>query len=425
MVAFETLLLGIIFGTVPIRLMVEPPVAAVELRLDGSAVGVVHGPPWAIDCDLGSGPMPHELTAVGRDAAGREAGRVTQWINLGRERIKVAAMLERDALSGRPDAVRLAWHAARGTEPRAVTVTLDGAPLPVADRQRVPLPPLDLTRPHLVSAEVTFGRTLTGRADLAFGGDVADRAETELTSVAVVVPPGLAQVSLAALEAAFAVDGAPAQPVGVEMGRAEVVVVHAASVEFALSPWRLGDPGASGPDEDVFSVMSTAPEPATTEAGVQDLFRASQPMRLALLGRAAQFRILAAKPGPMEAGAVDNAVSIAGAEAAGSNHRRAVVLVLAGGSEPLNVTMTVNAVRAYLAAIHVPLVIWSLDGTALAPGASSWGQVEDATTPARRQEAADKLVAALASQRIVWFAGRHLPQRITLDESKTALRFAR
>jgi hypothetical protein len=41
------------------------------------------------------------------------------------------------------------------------------------------------------------------------------------------------------------------------------------------------------------------------------------------------------------------------------------------------------------------------------------------------QAQAKKLEKALDSQRIVWFAGRHLPQRITLDESKTQLRFAR
>ena len=35
------------------------------------------------------------------------------------------------------------------------------------------------------------------------------------------------------------------------------------------------------------------------------------------------------------------------------------------------------------------------------------------------------LQKALAAQRIVWLAGRHLPQRIALDESKTELRLAR
>lgn len=31
----------------------------------------------------------------------------------------------------------------------------------------------------------------------------------------------------------------------------------------------------------------------------------------------------------------------------------------------------------------------------------------------------------MRAQRIVWLGGRHLPQHITLDESKTELRFAR
>ena len=89
MVAFETLLLGIVTGIWPVRLMVAPPVATVELRLDAAAVGVMHGPPWAMACDVGTGPMPHELTAIGRDASGREVARATQWANLGRERARV------------------------------------------------------------------------------------------------------------------------------------------------------------------------------------------------------------------------------------------------------------------------------------------------------------------------------------------------
>ena len=43
MIAFETLLLGIIFGRVPIRVMVAPPVTTVEFRLDGASIGTLVG----------------------------------------------------------------------------------------------------------------------------------------------------------------------------------------------------------------------------------------------------------------------------------------------------------------------------------------------------------------------------------------------
>ncbi|MDD5564972.1 MAG: hypothetical protein PHQ91_14750 [Thermoanaerobaculaceae bacterium] len=39
--------------------------------------------------------------------------------------------------------------------------------------------------------------------------------------------------------------------------------------------------------------------------------------------------------------------------------------------------------------------------------------------------AVTKLEAMLATKQIVWFAGRHLPQRVTLDERATTLRLAR
>ena len=82
MIAFETLLLGIIFGRVPIRVMVAPPVTTVEFRLDGASIGTLVGPPWVIEHDFGRSPLPHELTAIGSDAAGHEVGRVTQWVEL-------------------------------------------------------------------------------------------------------------------------------------------------------------------------------------------------------------------------------------------------------------------------------------------------------------------------------------------------------
>src|SRR5512142_1008214 len=139
MVAFETLLLGIVTGIWPVRLMVAPPVATVELRLDAATVGVLQGPPWAMMCDLGAGPMPHELTAIGRDASGREVARVTQWANLGRDRVRVSALLERDAATSRPAAVRLAWETSDLVQPQLVTATLDGTPLAVTDPHRVSL----------------------------------------------------------------------------------------------------------------------------------------------------------------------------------------------------------------------------------------------------------------------------------------------
>ena len=85
----------------------------------------------------------------------------------------------------------------------------------------------------------------------------------------------------------------------------------------------------------------------------------------------------------------------------------------------------IAAVKAYLAALDVPLFVWSLTGATPGPLTAAWGPAQSVSTRRSLRAAAKKLEAHLAAQRIVWFAGRYLPQRITLDESVTGLRLAR
>ena len=76
-------------------------------------------------------------------------------------------------------------------------------------------------------------------------------------------------------------------------------------------------------------------------------------------------------------------------------------------------------------ALAVPLVGWSLTGPSPGPLTAAWGPADDVSSGRRLRKAYKKLHAMLEAQRIVWFAGRHLPQRITLDTTNTALRLAR
>ncbi len=155
------------------------------------------------------------------------------------------------------------------------------------------------------------------------------------------------------------------------------------------------------------TTLSWLREPAVLESLAG--FRGSRPQRLA------------------------DAVAVAGAEVAGSNHRRAVVVIVAettrqkaaGGWRPDASALEVATARAFLAALHVPLAVWSLTGEASAGFTAAWGPSEDVSARRKVLAAARNLEARLASQRIVWLAGRHLPQRIILDESRTALRLAR
>src|SRR3712207_6811282 len=95
MIAFATLLLGLISGVYPIEVTVSGPVAAVEFTLDGAPAGRIEGPPWIARVDLGPDLRPRVLTAHALDAEGREVAQVTQWLNLPRPPAEVDIVLEK------------------------------------------------------------------------------------------------------------------------------------------------------------------------------------------------------------------------------------------------------------------------------------------------------------------------------------------
>jgi hypothetical protein len=83
------------------------------------------------------------------------------------------------------------------------------------------------------------------------------------------------------------------------------------------------------------------------------------------------------------------------------------------------------SVRKYLETIRVPFTVWSLKSLETQPLAKSWGAVEDVSSRGRLEKAVERLKADLASQRIVWVQGRHLPQEITLSEKAFGIELAR
>lgn len=456
MVAFETLLLGIVIGIWPIRLMVAPPVATVELRLDAATVGVLHGPPWAMAFDFGPGPMPHEFTAIGRDASGREVARATQWANLGGERAKLSALLERDVTTHQPAAVRLAWETAEMVQPQTVTLTLDGAALTVTDPHRIPLQKVDLDQPHVVSVEAVFSPQMRDRADLAFGGDVADRAESELTAVAVVLPPNRKSLELFDAQGVFSEGGRPLRAIGLDEGHAEVAIVAdigaAAVIAAHHKDWDSRSGGgwnglfeggvipaekplhreAIGIAADGLYFVDPIPSTLAASGRVRTLFSTSSPFRLARLAHYSLSSWLGVTV-RSQVQAIADAVAVAASDVAASNSRRALVLVLAeapaapgAGPAVTDVsTYGVAAVKRYLRALNAPLVVWSLTGSNPGPSTAAWGGAVAVGDRWDGRSQAKKLEKSLAAQRIVWLAGRHRPQRVVLDESKTALRLAR
>ena len=82
---------------------------------------------------------------------------------------------------------------------------------------------------------------------------------------------------------------------------------------------------------------------------------------------------------------------------------------------------TPEMVRRYLSKIRVPLFVWSINSLA---EASPWGPVEDISAPAKLDKAVRRLREELTAQRVIWLAGRYLPQQILLSSEARGIKLA-
>jgi hypothetical protein len=421
MIAFVTLLLGLISGVYPIEVKVGGSVTAVEYRLDGVLVARRDGPPWVARIDLGSELRPLELSVHALGAGGQEIARASQWLNLPRPPAEVEIVLEKGA-EGRPRAAQLTWQSVSGVKPASVGLTLDGEPLKVDDNGRALLPAVDLKILHVLTAELWFPPGLLARQDVAFGGEYGSEVSTELTAVPVRLRPGAALPSPEGLQEWFTASGQPATAVAVEDGPGRVIVVRVPSSREVLDKlvaplrrptlpalrqkMRLGE-------EDRIRFLSLSSKPFKSSKIPSELFDISSELNNddgGLFWLLSSSGLLKEAHGP--ALRIADAVAVAGLQAATDNRRRAVVLVLSGNVRDSS-HYSPETVRRYLESIHVPLFVWNLYG-AQAPAAKGWGGGDDVSTLERMEQAVDRLRTALDSQRIVWLDGRHLPQSIAL-----------
>jgi hypothetical protein len=425
MIAFITLLLGLISGVYPIEVTVGGPVAAVDFTLDGADVGRVEHPPWVGRVDLGADLRPHQLTARALDAKGNELSRATQWINLPRPPAEVDVVLETDE-KGVAKAAQLTWQSVNGVNPTSIGLTLDGLPLKVDGAGRAALPPRDLGTLHVLSADLWFPPGVTARRDVAFGGQYGSEVATELTALPVRVRPGAPLPPPAGLAGWFTLGGQPLPVAAVEGGAGKVVLVRVPSAQEVIDKlvtpirrpmlpalryqMRLG----AG---DRVRFLSLASSHYQSSKISTELFELADELTYkdgGMFWYLTNFRML--KEGRGKERRITDAVAVAGLQAAAENDPRAVVLLL--GRENADASRYgAETVRRYLAAIHVPLFVWSLYGTDN-PAAFAWsqgeGMVEDVSTLPKLEQAVARLKAELAEQAIVWLDGRHLPQSIAL-----------
>jgi hypothetical protein len=421
-IAFLTLFLGLVNGVQTVDLSAGPGVAAVEVLLDGRGVARLDQPPWQTRIDFGSTILPHHLEARGLAAAGGEAARAEQWVNLPRPPAEVEIVLE-GAAAGRTRTARIAWASVTGEPPQEIRLSLDGAPLALDAQGRAPLELPRAGAAHVLTAELRFAGGAEARKDLVLTGDYGGDVATELTAVPVRTGKPDRPLAVQEVQDHLLVDGQPARVAAVEREPAEVFVVRAYGAETWLygRAMRLSRSAYEyahfKPDPRLrFHFVSAAARRLTNAvtARSSEVFDVSQGLHD--LPRFDLLRLLLAirydSPGRAQ---LADAVAVAGLHALARQTPRAVLLLAGRGDGAGDTSLFLPAaVRGYLAAVGVPLFVWSTSSGKDSLRREDWGPIEDVSTPAGIANAYRRLEREVLAQQIVWIDGRHLPQSIRL-----------
>jgi hypothetical protein len=410
--AFLTLFLGLTSGAHTVALAPGPGIAAIELQLDGAAAARLTAAPWSASVDFGPGLLPHHLVARGLDGQGSEVAACEQWINLPRPPAEVEIVIEK-AVAGQPRTVRLAWQSATNEIPAAIALTLDGKRLALdgSNRAQLPLHPAG-SATQVLSAELTFHNGVVARRDLALGREYDDEVSTALTSVPVwlrdaskLPPPAEMSGWFRSGDKALRVDA-------VEAGAVRLVVVRApraAAILDHLSWIRRAARLGSLPNGSRLRFLSAYSHPYLGPGIPFELFDGSRYLDAHRYGVAylvaRTLDTIGARP------RLADAVAVAGMRACAEDGPRAVLLLLTPGTRDLSRHDGVT-VRRYLAALRVPLFVWSA-GPPDADSQAAWGAVEDVTDRKGMQRALLTLDRQLAAQQVILLEGHHLPQSIT------------
>jgi hypothetical protein len=387
---FVTRLLGLMNGSRDVEVQVDPRVATVEVRLDDQEVATLRGSPWKTKVDFGVELVPHELTAIARDAEGRELARDTQAINVARPLAELGALFRRH--DGRLVA-DIRWQHLSGQAPKAMSVKLDGKTISGVVARTVNLRDVSTSELHVLDVEVEFIDGVKARKEIVFGG-VTEEIPAELTPIVVHVR----EKGRRDAAACFRVKGQAVAASAVEDAPASVLVVRDPDPETAV--WQLlmrrERSKRSLPDA-AFRVPRSTTRfvwPVASGTGGADMFLTSGEFKESHGLR----WLLARVVGPNGKGRrMADALAVAGSESLHAGTRRVVILLL--GKESDDSRYRPATVRRYLASIGVPLRVWSLTGKRADP---AWGEVEDVSSPEFLRDATDRLRRELARQRVVW-----------------------
>jgi hypothetical protein len=437
MVTFISLFLWLMTDVHQVQVSVDPSVASVEIILDGQSVGTATAPRWAVGCDFGEKPRPHELVAVAYDKDGVETGRARQLVNLPRADAEVEILLE-GANPGAPELLRVITESSERLEPLAVFVTFDGRPLQSGEDGRFPLPVYDRGLVHIISAEAHFPEGITARSDVTFGGAYGSRVATDLTAVPV-ISDRRGRLEADQFRGLFRARGAEVRVAAVEQPGARVYLVrdHGAwpsisqtgySIDRRLNRSRTEIERRNKAVQRSTASVELTPEkdryylvvPNPTRSRGVSLFPIIGPLEIKRSWMPWLTTHILSPEAALPGQRVGEAVAVAGVQAAGGGAPRAVVLVLSG--DPVDDSRyQPQAVRDYLRSLRVPLVVWS---TADDGAADVWGEAADVSGPGSLTKASNRLLKELERQWIVWVEGRHLPSDVELDPGVQGIRLA-
>lgn len=396
-IVFLTLYLGLVSGPQPLALQADAAVKSIRIAVDGTPLATLTEPPWRAEIDFGTALLPHQVVAVGLDARGAEIGRAAQFVNVPRQAAEAEIVLDRNA-EGRPVRARLVVRHLAQEKSRAATMKLDDAPLALDKDFSAALPAIDMKRPHLLMAEVKFADGAVARRELVFGGEFAESAETQLTPVAI-VRTGDAQPA----GDCFVANGRTLRVRSIEEGDANVIIVRDPSTATLkhqilkqatvpmLRKYATLDQGT------FFYLLSPVAEKMRDGEQLTQIFPLSESIdasQAGMLHVLTQLNVTQAGPRQWA-----DATAVAAVRAAARGRRRVVVLVL--GESPDKSDHQPAIVSNYLAALGVPLFVWSPGG--VRPELTErWGAVADMSAMGRVVQGTLVIQRALAAQRIAW-----------------------
>jgi hypothetical protein len=396
-IVFLSLFLGLITGVQSVALQVDASVKSVRIELGGAEVARMDAAPWTANVDFGRELVPSELTAIALDEDGEEIARVSQPINLARPAAEMEIVIRSEGKQ--PVEAELVGRHRIHKAPKSAKLSIDGTALRVGRDFHARLPPIDITHPHIISAEMEFEDGEVARRDVvlqtAFSGSLA----SELTPLLVTTEENRKDDDLATC---FSAGGAPIKATAMEKGDAFVVMVKDPATRPLVLP-----PINSRFDADTAErILWPLPRPinAPGEPTAIAFPQSVNHGKTATLTWLLTQRLVPA-PSITEPRQFADAVAVAAMSTLEKARRRAVVLVVSKAADRSLYSPPV--VRRYLEAVGVPLFVWSSDGPR--PDlTAAWGQIDDISSAAGLEAAAARLNRSLAEQRIVWIAASPL-----------------